>query len=313
MLFPAFAEFTAQRFQMGQFGVSLFFLCSGYIIPRSIEKKRTLREFWIHRFFRLYPLYWVSLFLALAWGFTHLGFLPEPFYSNPLRSILANITMVQGLLGSPHALSPYWSLGFEMMFYWAMSGLLLMKWNRRTFLIVMGLLTLSVLNPLATHELHRAAHVGVVFHFATLFFGTLLYRFEAGVLSSKKLFLALAVVPFVIVAANGIAFYGIPDSTGDGVHAFFPMTTAWFGAYALFGMSFWRRWGGPVARKLAWVGLVSYSVYLLHPLVIALGTFGLESNRVVVLALWTVMVLIGSALTYRWIEHPAIQKARTIT
>jgi peptidoglycan/LPS O-acetylase OafA/YrhL len=307
-LFPEFASFTANQFQMGQFGVSLFFLCSGYIIPRSIEKKPTLREFWVHRFFRLYPLYWVSLALALMWGFSHPGFLPQPFYFQKLRTAVANFTMIQGLLGVPHALSPYWSLGFEMMFYWAMTALVYLKLNRHTFPIVVGLLVLSVLNPLATHELHRAAHVGIVFHFATLFFGTLIYRFESGALPEKKFLAALAAVPIVIIAANALAFYGQADPLRDGVHSFLPMTTAWIGAYAVFGICCWQRWSGEVARRMAWVGLISYSVYLLHPLIIELD-FGL--NPLITLVMWTGLVLGASAFTYRFIEHPAILKART--
>jgi peptidoglycan/LPS O-acetylase OafA/YrhL len=306
-LFPSFADFTTHDFQMGQFGVSLFFLCSGYIIPRSIEKKPTLTEFWIHRFFRLYPLYWVSLALALAWGYSHIGFLPEPFYSHGLRTVAANLTMVQGLVGIPHALSPYWSLGFEMIFYWAMSALVFVKLNRRTFPIVLALLALSVMSPLASRALHQYAHAGIFFHFTTLFFGTLIYRFESGELSKKKFLTALALVPPVIILTNATAFYGVPDSTADGIHAFLPMTTAWIAAYAVFGMSFWKRWSGEIARRLAWVGLISYSVYLLHPLVIELG-FGTDSW--LTLVIWTVLVLGASAFTYRFVERPAIMNAR---
>jgi peptidoglycan/LPS O-acetylase OafA/YrhL len=311
-LFPSFSNFTSQWFQMGQFGVSVFFLCSGYIIPRSIEKKSTLTEFWVHRIFRLYPLYWVSLLLALAWGFTHVGFLPEAFYTHSLRTVIANFSMVQGLLGSPHALSPYWSLGFEMIFYWAMTALVFVKFNQKTFPIVMGLLALSVLNPLATRVLHQPAHVGIVFHFATLFFGTLIYRFESGSLADKKFLLALGLVPVVIIAANALAFSGERDVLGDGVHAFVPMTTAWVGAYLVFGLCFWKRWSGDVARALAWVGLISYSVYLLHPLVIEVGIFDSLKNPMAVFVIWTVLVFAVSALTYRLIEHPAIIKARAL-
>jgi peptidoglycan/LPS O-acetylase OafA/YrhL len=308
-LFPWFADFTSHAFQMGQFGVSLFFLCSGYIIPRSIEKKPTLTEFWIHRIFRLYPLYWASLLLALAWGFNQPGFLPPVFYTQPLRTIVANLTMVQGLLGVPHALSPYWSLGFEMVFYWAMSALVYLKWNKQTFPIVIGLLALSVVNPLATHILHRPAHVGIVFHLATMFFGTLIYRFETHALPDKKFLQALALVPVAIIFANAIAFYGEPDPLRDGVHAFLPMTTAWIGAYVVFGLSYWNRWSGPIARRMAWVGLMSYSVYLLHPLVIAID---LPINSFLMFVLWLGAVLGVSALTFRLIEHPAIMMARRL-
>src|SRR6186713_1339102 len=58
-VFPAFAYFCTHYFQFGVFGVTLFFLCSGFVIPVSLEKSHSLKKFWINRVFRLYPLYLV--------------------------------------------------------------------------------------------------------------------------------------------------------------------------------------------------------------------------------------------------------------
>ena len=60
------AEFDSHIFRFGQFGVVLFFLCSGFIIPASLERHGSLQGFWISRFFRLYPIYWVATLAALA-------------------------------------------------------------------------------------------------------------------------------------------------------------------------------------------------------------------------------------------------------
>src|SRR5205823_9972367 len=57
-------RFTVQVFSAGRFGVFLFFLCSGFIIPAAIERHGTVRDFWRGRFFRLMPLYWASLAAA---------------------------------------------------------------------------------------------------------------------------------------------------------------------------------------------------------------------------------------------------------
>src|SRR5204862_5813940 len=43
-------------FAAGYAGICLFFLISGYIIPASLERKGSLRGFWVGRIFRLYPL-----------------------------------------------------------------------------------------------------------------------------------------------------------------------------------------------------------------------------------------------------------------
>ncbi|WP_405088849.1 acyltransferase family protein [Microbispora sp. NBC_01389] len=40
-------------FDPGWYGVMVFFLVSGYIVPASLERRASLRKFWISRFFRL--------------------------------------------------------------------------------------------------------------------------------------------------------------------------------------------------------------------------------------------------------------------
>ena len=61
ILRPAFLDL----FNAGRFGVALFFLISGFVIPFSFKEPRPLLRFALSRFFRLYPAYWLSLMLAL--------------------------------------------------------------------------------------------------------------------------------------------------------------------------------------------------------------------------------------------------------
>src|SRR5215469_6079063 len=56
VLWPGQA-FASRWLDLGQYGVFVFFLVSGYIIPASLERKGSVRGFWISRTFRLYPLY----------------------------------------------------------------------------------------------------------------------------------------------------------------------------------------------------------------------------------------------------------------
>ena len=60
-LSPSYSAFAFSIFDLGNFGVTVFFLCSGFIIPISLERQGSLRSFWIRRFFRLYPLYWFCI------------------------------------------------------------------------------------------------------------------------------------------------------------------------------------------------------------------------------------------------------------
>src|SRR5579859_5107277 len=56
--------FLYHWFNLGQYGVFVFFLVSGYIIPASLERKGSVRGFWISRAFRLYPMFLVALVLS---------------------------------------------------------------------------------------------------------------------------------------------------------------------------------------------------------------------------------------------------------
>ncbi|WP_143728931.1 acyltransferase [Microbulbifer sp. GL-2] len=105
------ANFISQL-DFGRIGVLCFFLLSGYVIPHSLlEANRPLKSFAIRRFFRLYPTYWVSLIIAV--GFTWL-FADHIFSS---VAILANTTMLQGLLGFENVQKLYWTLTAELIFY----------------------------------------------------------------------------------------------------------------------------------------------------------------------------------------------------
>ena len=57
----------------GNYGVFVFFLISGYIVPASLERKGSVRTFWVSRLFRLYPLYLLAVAFAVAFYLTHVG------------------------------------------------------------------------------------------------------------------------------------------------------------------------------------------------------------------------------------------------
>ncbi|MBX9866957.1 MAG: acyltransferase [Burkholderiales bacterium] len=91
----------------GLFGVYLFFWVSGYIIVFSVWRNCTPREFVIARFFRLYPIYWVSIGIYVLINYNLFDF----------KVLLLNLTMFQRFIGIPDLLGVYWTLQVELMFY----------------------------------------------------------------------------------------------------------------------------------------------------------------------------------------------------
>ena len=143
--YPPFARFSLQRFRVGEFGVVLFFLCSGFVIPASLERRGSLRDLWIGRFFRLFPLYWFCLALTLALHFSgHYRGLNRHYVAHWVPDSALNMTMLQEFLGAPVAIGQSWTLAFELTFYLGVSALFVANAHRRSARISAACLAVSM-------------------------------------------------------------------------------------------------------------------------------------------------------------------------
>jgi peptidoglycan/LPS O-acetylase OafA/YrhL len=299
----AFHDFTREWLNLGQAGVSAFFLVSGFVIPFSLERAGSLKVFWISRFFRLYPLYWASLILVLAIGLGGFEIFGKGFDPrNPLHLGL-NVTMIQELLRKPHALAVYWTLGLEMLFYWIVSFLFVMKWNQRSFWAVIGfgtiILVLGVILPWFLGK--RLPVGGRFFYILTALFGTLIFRYTQGDATLRQVLGALA---YLILIETGLCLtfdrfmHLEPAAFEIGPKAIFFSA---FGGYLLFFAVYFNR-GIALAKPLLHLGLISYSVYLLHPLIVHLMPMTPWPAVNLVLSIAAIWAL--ATLSYHAIEKP---------
>ena len=144
-LYPAWVTFSLGRFRLGEFGVVLFFLCSGFIIPASLERQGSQARFWIGRLFRLFPLYWAAVagVLILHYGFDRYP-LPADFIEHPIRFTAINLTMLQDFLGAPLALGQSWSLAYELVFYGLVSAMFVAVLHRKSIVWSSGAFLLAM-------------------------------------------------------------------------------------------------------------------------------------------------------------------------
>ncbi|WP_372506456.1 acyltransferase family protein [Actinomadura madurae] len=85
VLLPEVRRGASPWFDFGRYGVFVFFLVSGYVVPFSLERRGSVRHFWAGRVFRLYPAWFVSAALALALGSAGLSYgLPRRARRAPL-------------------------------------------------------------------------------------------------------------------------------------------------------------------------------------------------------------------------------------
>ena len=87
---------------LGKYGVLLFFLVSGYVIPMSLERHGSLRRFWIGRLFRIYPAY----LFAIAFLIACTAAVPAVLRTETVSSVLGHATMLSDPLRGP-AFSSY--------------------------------------------------------------------------------------------------------------------------------------------------------------------------------------------------------------
>jgi peptidoglycan/LPS O-acetylase OafA/YrhL len=354
---------------LGQYGVFVFFLVSGYIVPASLERKGSLRGFWISRAFRLYPMFALAVALSVIAGLAGFG----PYFgagAHPLAAVLSWLFMLQNLNSGLNVPVVTWTLSYEMVFYlllaalfswgahrrsgWyaggfaaaavALGGVLPMSalahWNKgpghsvlvlclvTDGLILAGLLlavgsrtwaaragasvaALTALVLMMVNQNYPYPWAGCVI-LALMFTGTLLYRAEQGQVSRVT---ATAVTLGVLALATAA---GLWHGARYGHHWQVQWATSVLLAGATFGVGLAvRHWRLP--RWCAWLGMISYSVYLLHPIVFdayreipALHRrHTLTGQWLLYVALLAVIIAL-SALTYYLVEKPMQRAGRRV-
>ncbi|GGK70860.1 acyltransferase family protein [Rufibacter glacialis] len=302
----AFAAFCTDYFQFGVFGVTLFFLTSGFIIPVSIEKAPSLKAFWINRVYRLFPLYYTSILVSLV--LIYLGWIEGSVPS--VASLAANAVMLAKFLGQPLVLGLYWTLNLEMVFYLLVTGLFLVGLLRKsTLLAALALVAALLVGVVGTQVLHLfESGWGLCFQLATMFVGTVYYRHMKGQVTGRTWSLVVLGALLVLFAITYFNLYGkdVPDALGT--RSFWPVTNAFLLAYLLFtGCFLLRRLSYP--KPFLFLGLISYSLYLVQATVLALVLPQIENVYLSTVVGLGATILV-SYFTYTFIEKPFVQIGR---
>ncbi len=294
---PGFQAASHRFFHWGVFGVLLFLCISGFVIPMSLERSANLKGFWVSRFWRLYPLFWAvlvpyALYLSLSHAPRATGF-PD---------FLVNLTMMPYLFQRPIIVGPSWTLSIEMVFYAIASVLFAARLGRASvlfaYLAVAATLVGLCILPMSSYE--------IVFAYTIPFIGTALYRWHEGQAGRTAWIpVGLYASILLVLVFTSPPEYGHYWARGKAVSGLL--------ALALFAGVLVRPRLLNGSRLLAWLGKVSYSTYLWHVMIIAVG-MKLFAHVSLPPLPWLVLqglfsyalTLVVSTASYRWIEEPAI-------
>ncbi|WP_345534086.1 acyltransferase [Viridibacterium curvum] len=307
-----FRQVFLNYFDLGLFGVALFFFISGFVIPFSLfGRKSSLFAFGIGRVFRLYPPYWVSLVAVLIVGSCFEG---ERF---SLAQMVAGVSMVPQLFSEAPVSGVYWTLFVEMIFYLMCAGLHALGWLGRVRVTAAIILTLqaSVLVPVVINGLF-GTHWPVKFlpfHLSFLFSGTLVRLCLVDKTDADRIWFAttfgLQLLAVPVVA--GVVF-SVP--AGLGLFSSVSVVSAFWLAALVFVLAVARE--RPTNEWLVRIGAASYSQYLLHwpvyVLLVAIITPSGPWSSLVLLILAVAASLVVAEVAYRWIELPSIRLGKSV-
>jgi peptidoglycan/LPS O-acetylase OafA/YrhL len=309
-------EFFSRTIGLGEVGVCIFLMISGFVVPFSLLRYQfnPIKNFVAHRFFRLYPAYWLSIPLAIAFVPWHGG--QDVNWS----MILANLSMFQGFLGIGDILPPYWTLYLELVFYLVCIALFasnrLDSFKSIFFLLIFLIAFRAVMRhvPYISHygfdEITRLRYLDY------MFFG-LLYRKwlldgdkKAGWQSLSIIilaFLTFGVASDLRVFLNGNYF----DSAGNFV---LKMQLTHLTALGIF--VFFTRFYRLKNVIGAFLGKISYSIYLFHPVIFyPLYVYWFQSSRFqshphIFIFSAMALTILASYFSYQFIEKPCVDFGR---
>lgn len=289
---------------VGQYGVDLFFVISGFIIAWiAYARERAPGPFLLRRIQRVVPAYWIYTLLFFGAQLLITALNPSMFRSqaSSFELFVRSMTFSSWLDGSGFkpTLPPGWTLEYEMFFYALFAAAMLV--SKRPALIVTFVFGAIILS--AATVLRGASGPLADFLFNPLLFDFIFGMFCAQMLIDRRQALAMAPVMLmlpVLVIAGLVPWYsrvvlgGVP-------------------ALLLVGTAVWldlRR--GPLTsragRLLEHLGDASYSIYLVHGITQAIflkiGWFA----RWMPVELLALLVTLGSVATgyvmYWVVERP---------
>lgn len=255
-----FIGVTLQKFyNVGVFGVEIFFFLSGFVIYRS-AKSEDEKDFFKRRFFRVYPLYFLFTCIFI---FGNYLFEIEPSFNN-IEQILASLLFLNLFVDLPSLTPNSWSVVFEVWYYFGLFYLVRLldtkyTTNWKSILGVVLLFWMLVKYPITIYFL-----LGVVLSKRTCDIELQLQRISSSLLNVITAIIFIFLL-YIISDAYKFAKGGWLSLTNSSFGVLIPILLFSFMAMLMDKRNFISRLLG--SRALTFYGTISYSLYLLHPYV----------------------------------------------
>ena len=299
--------------KLGNYGVSAFFVLSGFLLFRTASWARIQKEgvwrFWFRRFLRLAPVFYLACTLNVVF---HLGMGPDP---TP-RFLLENVTLTFGAFHPNHALvTGGWYVGLVSLLYFTYPVLAWLRekgglWFLAALAIGLWLWSLpSTLHGVMEQPLWNRFHTYVLApnQVFLLAWGGLLAGLHAATeerLDPKVALLIALPMLWLLLRPVPQFFDHLVALTGWLRYRYLLVVTI------LVALAAFTRDGksGRFGQALTHLGAWSYGLYLLHPFTMKLVAPHVTGRLGFSLSLG--LAILAAALVHRWIEEPAGRLAK---
>ena len=316
-------------FDLGSFGVVLFFVLSGctlYISNSDKVGSKGITTFYIKRFFRIWPVFVISIILYMAFRFVFSAWYAEPqghwierqfLLPYSIYDVFSYFTFTFNLTG-PEGLfnNAYWSLPVEFQYY-------------LIFPIIIASLKFGALGPISLSiALYFLPKFGL-YHFDSNTVFQLAFSFCGGILvgyiyEKKSLhintFLGLSLFFFLMCTASAIgqSYITLPD---------LPIISGiwnWYGGIAIvsvfIALTTRVNFHNKIELFLKHYGTISYSTYLYHNLFVAISVLIIinfeiydKNLRLFITFFFTLFAsYLTASVSYKYIEKPSIAIGRSM-
>ncbi len=312
-IFGTDIEGNASGLNLAGYGVTIFFTLSGFLITFLLlkekeETKLKIKEFYIRRILRIWPLYYlyfaISIITMLFYGLFVNGY-SVPFYI----FLAANVPFIIG--GTLPFLAHYWSLGVEEQFYLFFPQIAKFS-NKRLFNISVAIILILIFLKFIFWLLDRKYNLHILYlainvtRFHTMLIGVVgavLYynknkRFFS--LSTHKVIQIISWTVVLLLALNKFHIASVIDGEIVSVITVF----------LIMGQITKRNNIINLENSFCdFIGKISYGIYVIHPILIfyfskLLGHFNSDNwtNYLLVYMLITATTILTAYLSYEFYE-----------
>lgn len=304
--------------RLGIYGVSMFFVLSGLsmaiVYNGYIDGVGSSVRFFVRRIFRIWPLLWVAVSFAVVSAAAN-GHRPD------WSVALLNLTTAFGFVDPAAYMNVgAWSIGNEMVYY-ALTPLIICAYNKRLAygnIVTAGTCVIGIwfasylMNPGQSLADQWTVYVNPFNNLFLYCAGIAL--FYNGLLLRKFQNLAC-----FLIAVSLFIFY---PATGDQINIVTGSARLAFSiASILLVLAFYKntvRLPNVLSMPLTQLGVVTYGVYLLHPIVYAGIRFSLKRMQLELpgygmIALTIGLTILSSLVAFKILEEPFVRLGKKLT